>query len=144
VTTARQGSRFGIRSQHPGKQERDRPGDPNNDLAHIHLPTVQRPCDEISAPNYQSPTLRESGNRLKTSQGANHGDPSRSDADLDKLKEQLGVTDRDVCVLIKHFYRLKDDTGSYYATDADGYQLPTLSPADWHARYDLIFPGDAA
>ena len=56
------------------------------------------------------------------------------------------MTDRDVCVLIKHFYRLKDDTGSYYATDADGgkYQLPTLSLADWHARYDLIFPGDAA
>jgi hypothetical protein len=72
VTTARQGSRFGIRSQHPGKQERDRPGDPNNELAHIHLPTVQRPCDEISAQNYQSPTLRESGNRVKTSQGANH------------------------------------------------------------------------
>ncbi len=69
---------------------------------------------------------------------------ARSDADLDKLKEQLGVTDRDVCVLIKHFYRLKDDTGSYYATDADGYQLPTLSLADWHARYDLIFPSDAA
>jgi hypothetical protein len=71
---------------------------------------------------------------------------ARSDADLDKLKEQLGVTDRDVCVLIKHFYRLKDDTGSYYATDADAgkYQLPTLSLAYWHAQYDLIFPGDAA
>jgi hypothetical protein len=48
VTTARQGSRFGIPSQHSGNQERDRPYGPNNYLAHINLPTVQRPCDEIS------------------------------------------------------------------------------------------------
>jgi hypothetical protein len=41
VTTARQASRFAIRSQHSGKQERDRPYRPNNYLAHINLPSVQ-------------------------------------------------------------------------------------------------------
>jgi hypothetical protein len=65
---------------------------------------------------------------------------ARSDADLAKLKEELGVTDRDVCVLIKHFYYLKDDDGSYYATDG-GYLPPSLGLVDWHARYDLIFSG---
>jgi hypothetical protein len=43
-------------------------------------------------------------------------------------------------VLIKHFYYLKDDDGSYYATDG-GYLPPSLGLVDWHARYDLIFSG---
>jgi hypothetical protein len=68
---------------------------------------------------------------------------ARSDADLAKLKEELGVTDRDVCVLVKHFYYLKDHDGSYYATDG-GYLPPSLNLCGWHARYDLIFPGDPA
>ena len=42
VTTASQSRRFGIRSQHSGKQERDRSCDPNTYLAHINLPTVFR------------------------------------------------------------------------------------------------------
>ena len=49
VTTASQASRFGIRSEHSGKQERDHPCDPHNYLAHINLPTAQKPSDEISA-----------------------------------------------------------------------------------------------
>jgi hypothetical protein len=38
VTTAGQSRRFGIRSQHSGKQERDRSCDPNNYLAHYQPP----------------------------------------------------------------------------------------------------------
>jgi hypothetical protein len=49
VATASQSRRFGIRSQHSGKQERDRPDYSNYHLAHVNVPTVQRPCDEISA-----------------------------------------------------------------------------------------------
>jgi hypothetical protein len=67
---------------------------------------------------------------------------ARSEADLEKLKAELGVTERDVCVMIKHFYGLRDEaTSTYYATDETGgkYQPPTLYLADWHARYDLIF-----
>jgi hypothetical protein len=42
VTTASQSRGFGIRSQHSGKQERDRPCDPHNYLAHINLPAILR------------------------------------------------------------------------------------------------------
>ena len=54
VTTAGQSRRFGIRSQHSGKQERDRPCDPNDCLAHINLPTVQRPCEVRLAQNREA------------------------------------------------------------------------------------------
>jgi hypothetical protein len=63
VTTAGQASRFGVTSQHSGKWERDRPGDHNNDLAHINLPTVQYRVARLVLKE-EAPALEDTGASL--------------------------------------------------------------------------------